>query len=116
LQLNNAKCRQRWNNHFQQTARWRISQVAEFQLRIRLVSAPAPQICRGYFGQPRDPSAAALVGQRRSWLAIPFNPKTVNGNLTALQAQFCWRRPTAPQFRFNSGGGNTCLGSTNAIV
>jgi fibronectin-binding autotransporter adhesin len=43
-----------------------------------------------------------------------FNPFTVNGVLDAFTGTISLATPNAAGFRFNSGGGNTCFGSTNA--
>ncbi len=43
-----------------------------------------------------------------------YNPYTVNGNLDGVTGTILLATPNGSGFRFNSGGGNSCLGSTNA--
>ncbi|MGH8399383.1 MAG: hypothetical protein ACRETA_14270, partial [Gammaproteobacteria bacterium] len=44
-----------------------------------------------------------------------YNPYTANGNLDGFTGTIMLITPNGSEFRFNSGGGNTCFGSTNAI-
>ncbi len=43
-----------------------------------------------------------------------YNPYTLNGNLDGFTGTIQYVTPNAAGFRFNSGGGNSCFGSTNA--
>jgi autotransporter-associated beta strand protein len=43
-----------------------------------------------------------------------FNPFTVNGSLDGFTGRIVLDTPNQSEFRFNSGGGNTSTGSTNA--
>jgi fibronectin-binding autotransporter adhesin len=43
-----------------------------------------------------------------------FSPYTVNGNLDGFTGRIVLDTPNQAEFRFNSGGGNTSTGSTNA--
>lgn len=43
-----------------------------------------------------------------------YSPITVNGNLDGVTGTIQLITPNGSAFRFNSGGGNTCFGSTNA--
>jgi len=47
-------------------------------------------------------------------LSNTYDPFTLNGNLDGFTGTVQYVAPAAADLRFNSGGGNTCFGSTNA--
>lgn len=59
-------------------------------------------------------SGGAWTGGGVIMVSNTYNPYTVNGNLDGVTGTIQLISPNGAAFRFNSGGGNTCLGSTNA--
>jgi fibronectin-binding autotransporter adhesin len=59
-------------------------------------------------------SSGPWTGNATIIISNTFNPYTVNGNLDGVTGTIMLETPGTAGFRFNSGGGNTSTGSTNA--
>ena len=59
-------------------------------------------------------SSGAWTGNATIIISNTFNPYTVNGSLDGVTGTIMLETPSTAGFRFNSGGGNTSTGSTNA--